>query len=71
MPSAQARAKVRAIVATNRNRNGMSTHWLLSTLIVTLLLPPGGPLVLALLAGMVAWRMPRRRRPAGWVLALR
>ncbi|MEZ0188062.1 YdcF family protein [Ralstonia solanacearum] len=48
----------------------MSTHWLLSTLVVTLLLPPGGPLVLALLAGMVAWRMPRWRRPAGWVLGI-
>lgn len=65
---ARARAKVRAIVATDRNR--MHPHWLLSTLVVTLLLPPGGPLVLALLAGTVAWRVPRWRCPAGRVLGI-
>ncbi|MGC0075958.1 hypothetical protein ACPPTL_04190, partial [Ralstonia pseudosolanacearum] len=65
---ARARAKVRAIVATDRNR--MHPHWLLSTLVVTLLLPPGGPLVLALLAGTVAWRVPRWRRSAGRVLGI-
>ncbi|AZU55684.1 YdcF family protein [Ralstonia pseudosolanacearum] len=48
----------------------MHPHWLLSTLVVTLLLPPGGPLVLALLAGTVAWRVPRWRRPAGRVLGI-